>query len=266
MHRHNLAILSCTAVLLMTGCGGRSSSSSSEAETTAVTSSTAVSDETTKVTTKTETTAAKTTAEPTTEATTGEEQTESATGSSSERVTIPDLHSGSDVDEECLAAAQAFYKVYLDHDAEAVYSMFDKAEIDGYNELIAPELGGASAKEVFRRAAVIRAIEDSMDNISEIMEYYADSDKDVWSFSVRGTDLEEVSAEELAEFNETLGTDYTKAYTCQYMFYNDDTNNKSFTGNSASFVQSGGVWYLSYSSAMGTDLLNFIDINDISAE
>ena len=105
-----------------------------------------------------------------------------------------------------------------------------------------------------------------MDNIGQIMEYYADSDKDTWSFSVRGSDLETVSEEDLEEFNESLGTSYTKAYTCQYMFYNDDTNGKSFTGNSASFVESGGVWYLSYASAMGTDLLNFIDVNDVATD
>lgn len=272
MHRHQLAIICCTAALLTTGCGGRSSSSSSEAETTAVTTSSAVSDETTSTAAKStetvETTAAITSeaaTEPETEASSSDETTSEAENTT-ERMTIPELMSNSEVDEECLEAAQAFYQAYLDGDAEKVYSMFDKAEIDGYNELIAPELGGASAKEVFRRAAVIRAIEASMDNISQIMDYYADSENDVWSFSVRGSDLEKVSEEELEEFNESLGTSYTSAYTCQYMFYNDDTNNKSFTGNSASFVESGGVWYLSYSSAMGSDLLNFIDVNDIAKD
>ena len=250
----------------MAGCSGRSSNSPSESETAAVTSSSAVSGETTistekAATTQTETESAAAT-ESTTEVTSGEKDT-SGTEGTTERMTIPDLMSSGEVDENCLEAAQAFYQAYLDHDAEAVYSMFDKAEIDGYNKLIAPELSGASAKEVFRKAAVIRAIEDSMDNIDKIKEYYQDSENDMWSFSVRGSDLEEISSDELDDFNKSLGTSYTKAYTCQYMFYNDDTNNKSFTGNSASFVESGGVWHLSYSSAMGSDLLNFIDVNDI---
>ena len=50
-------------------------------------------------------------------------------------MTLTEYQSAGDVDPDCLEAAKAFYQAYLDHDAEAVYSMFDKAEIDGYNEL-----------------------------------------------------------------------------------------------------------------------------------
>ena len=98
-----------------------------------------------------------------------------------------------------------------------------------------------------------------MDNIGETMDFSADGDADTWTFMIPAGELTEVDAEQLAEFNKSLGTAFTKAYTCQYMFYKNETNDKSFTGNSSAFVELNGKWYLSYSSVMGTDLINFMD-------
>lgn len=279
MHRKYKALLLCAAAVLVTGCGGKSSSSALESETAAVTSSTAASVEKTVTATETatirQTTESKTTpaatetssAEETTEPETDEfyatEETEETTEPTT--FTEPDKYDHT-YSSDCIDAAREFYQAYLDHDAEKVYSMFDKTEIDGYNEKIAPELGGASAKEMFRRAAVIRAIEASMDNIGQIMDYYAADKDDKWSFKLDEDDLDDIDEEELKEFNKSLGTSYTRACACRYMFYNDDTNGASFTGNSSAFVELDGKWYLSYSSVMGTDLLNFIEVDNITAD
>ena len=281
MHRKYTALLLCAAAVLVTGCGGKSSSSSSESETAAVTSSTAASDEktvtasetvTTRQTTESKTTAAVTETETTQETTEPESETDDGYATEeTEETTEPTTFAEADKYEhtnssDCIEAARAFYQAYLDHDAEKVYSMFEKTEIDGYNDKIAPELGGVSAKEMFRRAAVIRAIEASMDNIGQIMDYYADGKSDEWSFKLDEDDLDDVDEEELKEFNKSLGTSYTRACACRYMFYNDDTNGASFTGNSSAFVELDGKWYLSYSSVMGTDLLNFIEVENISTD
>ena len=264
MQKYYLAVMICAAAVLMTGCGSKSSSSSSDSVPDTTHGSAASTTETAAVT------KASTTSKVTETATTATASTEAASETETETTTVVSIltepnEEAESVNEDCLQAANAFYQAYLDHDAEKVYSMFDRDEIDGFNEKMQPELGDASAKEVFRRAAVIRAIEDSMANIDGIMEYYADEKTDKWSFSLRAEDLDKVEDEELKEFNKSLGTSYTDAYICQYMFYNDDTNGSSFTGNSSAFVESGGKWYLSYSSVMGTDLLSFIDVGNIAA-
>ncbi len=158
--------------------------------------------------------------------------------------------------------AQAYYDAYISHDAEAVYEMFGKDEIDAYTDLIDgnENLNGKSAAEVFRRAAVIRAIGSSMDNIADIMDHYADSYDDEWTVMLSEDSLTDVSEEDLKDFNEELGTDYTSAKECPYVFYTDLTNDESFSGNSSAFVEKDGKWYLSYSNAMGADLLNYLEL------
>lgn len=239
------AVLLCLMLTMSVGCGKKGGGSSSAVEDTTAAASTAQT-ETSAVTTSKVTTTKKTTATTVTTVTT----------------TVPTEPASNKVnaaDAGCAEAAAAFYQAYLDHDAEKVYGMFADSEREGYSEVVRNELGGKDPKEVFRRASLIKAIGASMDNIGEIMDFYADGDDDTWTFMIPEGELTEVDAEQLAEFNKSLGTAFTKAYTCQYMFYKNETNDKSFTGNSSAFVELNGKWYLSYSSVMGTDLINFMD-------
>ena len=252
-------LLICTAMLL-TGCSGKSGSSESVTETVPA-SAASVTTTTAEQTTASTTTAAATTmaAAATVSGQTTTAPATDTTASSTETSTEKkkDAHDDPDV----LTAARKYYQACLDHDADTVYSMFEKSEIDGYCKMIEPQLSGEPAKEIFRRAAVIRAIEASMDNVREIMDYYGKSG-DKWSFEVKEEDLEQIEADELNEFNKSLSTSFTKAYTCQYMIYNDETNGESFTGNSASFVEKDGKWYLSFSSSMGSDLIFFMNFDE----
>ncbi|MBR4626464.1 MAG: hypothetical protein IKO47_01945 [Ruminococcus sp.] len=248
-------LLLSVTLALSAGCG-KKGGSSSETETTSAANTTA-SQQTDTIAASSETvTTTKTTAEQTVATTAA---TTSAAASSSTTVTTAVTTAVQTEPAECADAANAFYQAYIDHDAEKVYSLFVPAEMEGYCELVRDELSGKDPKKVFRRAAVISAIEASMDNIVEIMDYYSDGDGNEWTFSIPEDGIKEVSSEELLEFNKQLGTAFTKAYTCKYMFYTNQTNGKSFTGNSSAFVQLDGKWYISYSTVMGSDLVNFMD-------
>jgi len=230
-----MGVLLCGALMLAAGCGKKTSSGSTAPEAETDESSLTV----------TTVTAAETTAVTTTAA-----AVQTTTAAADPDKGFPDV----------MSAAEHFYKAYVEHDADAVYAMFDRSEMEGYYKNAEAELDGASPKEVFRRAAVIRAIIASMDNIGEIMDYYADTGNDKWTYSLKEEDLKEITEEELNDFNKSMGTSYTKAMHCPYMFYKDETNNASFTGNSSAFLERGGKWYLSFSTAMGTDLINFIEL------
>lgn len=183
--------------------------------------------------------------------------TESTTESTTASEKLPENSEGY---PDGMSAAKAYYSAYIDHDAEAVYSMFNREEIEGFYKVMEPALEGKSAEEVFRKAAVIRATESSMDNIKSIMDGYAVSANDKWSVLLSDEDLKEVSKEKLDEFNTSLGTSYTSGAECSYVFYVNDNNEESFTGNSSAFMEKDGKWYLSFSNAMGTDLLNYIEL------
>ena len=145
-----------------------------------------------------------------------------------------------------LAIAQEFYKSYLSHDAEKVYSMFNIDEINGYYILMKNELDGKKPEEVFSKAVIVAAIDRSMKAIDEIREAYADM-----------SDIDQLTLE---DYNSELGTKYTSGVVLNYIFYHDTNNNESFTGNSSAFVERDGKWYLSFSSLMQSELLNYIDL------
>lgn len=157
----------------------------------------------------------------------------------------------------CDELAYAYYQAYLDHDAEAVYAMFSEEEIDGYLKAVSAELGDEDLSGYFTKTEIIKAINKSMDNVSEIMKYYGDSDSDEWTFILEEA-IDDIEEEDLNNFNKQLGTDFDSARDCQIMFYHDENNDKSFTGNSSSFLEKDGKWYLSISNAMRTDLINFM--------
>lgn len=240
-------LLSMTVTVGICGCSKKDKTSSSDAapETSASDNSEASSEEkSSEPESSLHSEAVSTSAESTTESTTASEKTpENIEG-------YPDS----------MSAARAYYNAYIDHDAEAVYSMFNREEIEGFYKVMEPALEGKSAEEVFRKAAVIRATESSMDNIKSIMDGYAVSANDTWSVLLLDKDLKEVSKEKLDEFNTSLGTSYTSGAECSYVFYVNDKNEESFTGNSSAFMEKDGKWYLSFSNAMGTDLLNYIEL------
>lgn len=161
---------------------------------------------------------------------------------------------------DAVSAAKDYYNAYINHDAEAVYSLFNKDEIEGFYTVMESALEGKSAEEVFRKAAVIRAIESSMDAMKVFMDSHATSANDKWSVTITDKELEEVKKEKLDEFNTSLGTSYTSGFECRYIFYSNDNNGESFQGNSSAFLEKDGKWYLSFSNAMGTDLLNYIEL------
>ena len=100
-----------------------------------------------------------------------------------------------------------------------------------------------------------------MDNISGIMESSSDSSTDKWYVQLNDSDLKLVDNEVLEEFNTTLGTSYTSVAECRFVFYQNETNGESFSGNSSAFVERNGKWYLSYSNAMGVELMNYIELD-----
>ncbi|MCR5730994.1 MAG: hypothetical protein K6G20_11655 [Ruminococcus sp.] len=159
-----------------------------------------------------------------------------------------------------LAIAQEFYKSYLSHDAEKVYSMFNIDEINGYYILMKNELDGKKPEEVFSKAVIVAAIDRSMKAIDEIREAYADSKDDKWSVDITNDDMSDIDQLTLEDYNSELGTKYTSGVVLNYIFYHDTNNNESFTGNSSAFVERDGKWYLSFSSLMQSELLNYIDL------
>lgn len=169
----------------------------------------------------------------------------------------PDISQGF---PDSLTAAEAFYDAYINHDAEAVYSMFNREEIQCFYKLMQPALDGKAPEEVFRKSAVIRAIDSSMDNISGIMEGNSASSDDKWSVSLNSDDLKIVDTETLDEFNSALGLSYTSIAECRFVFYKNESNGESFSGNSSAFAEKDGKWYLSFSNAMGVDLMNYLEL------
>lgn len=247
------AIMMCIS---LTSCGGKSSSESSSSETTTAAGETAASEENETVS-ETSTAAEETTAEQTTAAA-AEEKTSETTAEKTTEPAAEKKDEGGYTDVTALA--QTFYNAYLGHDPEAVYALFDTEEIDGYSKLIKDELEGKDPAVVFSKKAVVSAIDQSMTSISEIMDAYSDSGQDEWTVEVTADDLEDVEEAQLDDFNGDLSTSYAAAKIINYVFYRDKSNDQSFTGNSSAFLNKNGKWYLSYSSLMQSELINYIDL------
>jgi len=253
MKSNRLAAIIAAAVMTasLASCGGgkkTSDTSSSEAETSAA-DVTAQTDETSTETASGE--------EETTAVTTAEKPSETATeGTTSASAEKKDEGGYSD----STALAQDFYKAYLGHNAEAVYAMFDPEEMEKYSTMIKDELDGQDPAVVFSKKAIVDAIDKSMTSVSEIMDAYSDSGQDTWTVEVTAEDLEAVEQDQLDDFNADLGTSYSEAKVIHYVFYKDDSNGQSFTGNASAFLNKNGKWYLSYSSLMQSELINHLDL------
>lgn len=195
-----------------------------------------------------------------TEETDADSEIAAATQSGTEAATENKSESDSGGYTSSIDIAQDFYNAYLSRDAEKIYAMFDNEEIRNYSKLIEGELDGKSADEVFSKQAVTNAIGASMDSIGEIMAAYSDSDSDKWSVSVTSDDMETADEKSLESFNGDLKTSYSAAVIINYIYYENETNGETFTGNSCAFLEKNGKWYLSYSSLMQSELLNYLEV------
>jgi|GEM_PF-534345 len=158
-------------------------------------------------------------------------------------------------------AAQFFYNAYLSSNSELIYSMFCQSEIDAYNAYIDSQAYfDAPAAEIFSKAAVEAAISASMQNIANLRADNQDSETDGWTVSLTEEDIIQSTPEDVAAFNETLGTSFTSGADCAYVYYQDLANQRAFVGNGCAFVESDGRWYLSYSSAIQSELLNYMNL------
>ena len=161
---------------------------------------------------------------------------------------------------DSLSIAVDFYQAYLEHNPEKDYNMFNPEEIERYKKLMADQLEEKSADEVFSKDAVIKAIDDSMYVIEEIMEEYSDSETDRWTADITEELFDEAAEEELSAFNEELGTNYTSGSIINYMYYVNADNGELFVGNSSAFLEKKGHWYVSFSSLMQSELINQLEV------
>ncbi|NLT08299.1 MAG: hypothetical protein GXY08_02195 [Ruminococcus sp.] len=252
MKSNRLAAIIAAAVMSasLAACGGKKSSgdSSSGGETS-----------TADVTAQTEETSAEvTTSEKETTVTTTAEKTSETTTEGTTKPADEKNDEGGYADSTALA--QDFYKAYLGHNAEAVYAMFDPEEMEKYSTMIKDELDGKDPAVLFSKKAIVDAIDKSMTSVGEIMDAYSDSGQDTWTVEVTADDLEAVEQDQLDDFNADLGTSYSEAKVINYVFYKDDSNGQSFTGNASAFLKKNGKWYLSYSSLMQSELINHLDL------
>lgn len=153
-----------------------------------------------------------------------------------------------------------FYQAYLEHQPEKVYKMFDPEEIRQYRELMADELDGMSPDEVFSEEKIIKAIDDSMYMIEEIMAEFSDSPEDRWSVKITDDLFLAADEETMADFNADLGTNYSKGMILPYMSYVNEDNGNTFMGNSSAYVEKNGSWYVSFSSLMQSELIDQMEV------
>ena len=161
---------------------------------------------------------------------------------------------------DSLTIASDFYQAYLDHNPEKIYKMFNEQEIECYKSFIADELEGKSPDEVLSEEALIKAIDDSMVMIEEIMAEFSDSESDRWTADISEELMAEVTEEELSAFNDELGMNYTSGTVINYMYYINADNGEPFVGNSSAFLEMNGQWYLSFSSLMQSELIDQIEV------
>lgn len=159
-------------------------------------------------------------------------------------------------------AAKAYYNAYITGNADAVYDMFCSEEIEAYQAYIGAkeEFEGKNPQVVFKRSAVINAIKDSIGNIHRIMGEKSDVPPDKWTVSLTEEIMRDTGENELSDFNKTLGTEFTAASDCGYVYYQDGNDEHAFIGNGCAFVELDGRWYLSYSTVMNAELITYMDI------
>ena len=166
--------------------------------------------------------------------------------------------------DTCIDAARAYYNAYLHSDPEAVYNMFCPEEIEGYHAYLDTSkselLEGKNAQVMFKRSKVIAAINESIKRIHSIMSDKSDVPPENWTTTIDEQLLKPTDENGLNDFNKQLGTSFTSASGCGYVYYSDGNEEHVFLGNSCGFVELNGRWYLSYTTVMNCELITYMDI------
>ena len=159
-------------------------------------------------------------------------------------------------------AAQNYYNAYLTNNYEAVYNMFSEDEIRAYHAYVdsAGLIGEEKADKAFGKGNLMKAIKASIGNVYSIMSDKSNKPADQWASTFKAEDLQAVSPEELAQYNATLGTAFTNAMNCDYVYYTDGDDRNSFVGNACSLIENNGRWFLSYSTLLSAEYITFLDI------
>lgn len=158
-------------------------------------------------------------------------------------------------------AAKAYYNAYLTNNYELIYNMFCEPELNAYNAYFdSLELTETKADDIFTKDTVENAVKASMENVKNLRADNQDSDNDKWSVTLKEEDIVVSQVEDIGLFNETLGTSFTSGADCGYVYYQNETNQKAFVGNGCAFVEYNGKWYLSYTSLIQSELINYMEI------
>ena len=253
-----------TAVILSAAAYGCSSKTSSSVSPSSETTTADSSDEavTTTDTEKSTDSSSTTTAATTTSGKAAETTTTTAAAEKpAEKATEPTKAEPKTGFGSSFEAAKAYYNAYLTNNADAVYDMFCKEEIEAYHAYIGTTdlLDGKNPQVVFKRSAVIDAIKQSMGNIRRIMAEKSDVPPEKWTTSLAEDTLKATGENELKDFNKTLSTEFTAGSDCGLVYYKDGNEEHDFVGNGCAFVELDGRWYLSYSSVMRSELITYMD-------
>ena len=176
-----------------------------------------------------------------------------------EPVTVVQAEDGYD---SAIAAARNYYNAYLTNDYEAVYNMFSEDEIKAYRKYLKDGglIGEEDPDKTFGKGNVIKALKASMANIRDLMAENGGKPAEQWGVSLKDEDLSALSAEEVAIFNNKLGTDFTSGFDCNFVYYVDGDQNHSFLGNDCAVIEKNGRWYVSFSTVLSSELITFLDI------
>ncbi len=250
-----------TAIILSAAAFGCDNKKSSD-DTSAKESTSASQEDTTddsETATKITSTTASDSGTSTTSSSTSTTTTTAATTEKVQPTTAPAPEKGF---ESSYEAAKAYYNAYLTGNADAVYDMFCQEEIEGYHAYLNTTelLEGKNPQVVFKRSAVIDAINQSIGAIHGIMAEKSDLPHEKWVVSLTEESLKPVGENELKDFNKTLNTSFPEAADCDHIYYKDGNEEHSFIGNACAFVQFDGRWYLSYSTVMNAELITYMNI------
>lgn len=250
-----------TAIILSAAAFGCDNKKSSD-DTSAKESTSASQEDTTddsETATKITSTTASDSGTSTTSSSTSTTTTTAATTEKVQPTTAPAPEKGF---ESSYEAAKAYYNAYLTGNADAVYDMFCQEEIEGYHAYLNTTelLEGKNPQVVFKRSAVIDAINQSIGAIHGIMAEKSDLPHEKWVVSLTEESLKPVGENELKDFNKTLNTSFPGAADCDHIYYKDGNEEHSFIGNACAFVQFDGRWYLSYSTVMNAELITYMNI------
>ncbi len=254
----------CLTAAVLTACGGKKSERAKPdtSETAVVTTVSGTSAVTTSFTATTVRATSKTSAASTTAQTTTELTTVITETTVTETVAAAEAVIETNGCASAYEAAQAYYNAYLSGSSDGIYELFSQEEIEGFHRFVdnSGMLGGEKSAKAFRKTEVIKAVQASIDNIHDFMNRYSEGSSQQWNYTLKESDLKPLSAEELSEFNLSLGTGFTSAVECGFVYYTDGVDEHRFVGNDCSLLEKNGKWFVSYSTYISSELISYIDI------